>query len=124
MKNIVQDFRSERTGSVREHADMGGQIVIDLHKTKRNNAVKPDIGDTLNGLRIAIGIDFSNQCRSLALLKRGENASANFGSTRLADVAFFNAVLISSLGNLLVKELMPFHGKLLNLCFVHLLMLL
>ena len=94
---------------------MGGQIVIDLHKPKRNNAVEPDIGDALNGLLVAIGIDFSNQCRSLALLKRGENATTNFGSIRLADVSFFNAVLISSLGNLLVKELMPVHGKLLNL---------
>ena len=115
MKDIVQDLRLECAGCVREHADVGGQIVIDLHKPKRNNAVKPDIGDALDSLRIAIGIDFSNQCRSLALLKRGENATANFGSIRLADVSFFNAVLISSLGNLLIKELMPVHGKLLNL---------
>ena len=115
MKDIVQDLRLECAGCVREHADVGGQIVIDLHKAQCDNAVEPDIGDTLNGLLIAIGVDFSNQCRSLALLKWGENASANFGSVRLADVSFFNAVLISSLGNLLVKELMPVHGKLLNL---------
>ena len=115
MKNVIQDFRLECAGCVREHADVGGQIVIDLHKPKRNNAVEPDIGDTLDSLRITIGIDFSNQCCPLALLKRGENATANFGSIRLADVSFLNAVLISSLGNLLVKELMPVHGKLLNL---------
>ena len=115
MKDIVQDFRLECAGCVREHADVGGQIVVDFHKPKRNNAVKPDIGDTLDSLRIAIGIDFGNQCRPLALLKRGENTTTDFGSIRLADISFLNAVLISSLGNLLVKELMPVHGKLLNL---------
>ena len=82
---------------------MGGQIVIDLHKPKRNNAVEPDIGDALNGLLVAIGIDFCNQRRSLAFLKRRENATANFGCIRLADVFFLYAVLIRSLGNLLVN---------------------
>ena len=94
---------------------MGRQIVVNLHKPQRNNAVKPDIGDVLDSLLISIGIDFSNQRRSLALLKRRENATANFGRILLANVSFLNAVLISSLGNLLVKELMPIYGKFLNI---------
>ena len=53
VQDITQNLRFERAGTVGKSANMGGQIVVDLHKAQRNKAVEPSVGNLFHNLCIA-----------------------------------------------------------------------
>ena len=53
VQDITQNLRFERAGTVGKDANMGGQIVVDLHKAQRNKAVEPSVGNLFHNLCIA-----------------------------------------------------------------------
>lgn len=61
MQHIVQDLRLECAGCVREHTDMGGQIVVDLHKAQGNKAVEPSVGNLFHNLLITLFLDLLDE---------------------------------------------------------------
>ena len=54
MQNITQNLRLERAGTVGKDANVGGQIVVDLHKAQGNKTVEPSVGNLFHDLCVAL----------------------------------------------------------------------
>ena len=54
VQDIAQNLRLERTGAVGKDANMGGQIVVDLHEAQGNKAVEPSVGNLFHDLCVAL----------------------------------------------------------------------
>ena len=70
VQHVVQDLRLECAGSIREHADMGGQVVVDLHKAQGDKAVEPSVGNLFHDLLIALFLDLLDEFLPLGLFLR------------------------------------------------------
>ena len=124
VQHVVQYLRLERAGSVREHADMGGQIVVDLHKAQGNKAVEPSVGDCFHDLLIALFLDLLDEPLPLGLFLRRQRPPVERVRRSVPEAGLVNAILIGTLGNLSNQLISRPDRKLLNCVLVHLLMLL
>ena len=119
MKNIVQDFRLEHTGAVREYSNMGGQIIVDLHETQSDKAVKPCVGNLFHHLHISLRPDLIDKLLTLPLLIRCQSASTYGHGVLFAVTVFGNSVLISSLRYLSDQLSTRPYRKSLYCAFIH-----
>jgi len=53
VQDIAQNLRLERAGTVGKDTNVGGQIVVDLHKAQGNKTVEPSVGNLFHNLCIA-----------------------------------------------------------------------
>ena len=124
VQHIVQNLRLKRAGSVREHADMGGQIVVDLHKAQGDEAVEPSVGNLFHDLLVALFLDFLDEFLSLGLFLRRQQPPIQCVRRSDTEAGLVNSILIGTLGNLRDQLIPRPDRKLLNCVLVHLLILL
>ena len=77
MQRIPKDLRLKRTGGIGEHTDVGGQVVIDLHKAQGDKAVEPSVGNLLHDLIIPLFLHQPDQLLPLGSFLCGKQPSAN-----------------------------------------------
>ena len=53
VQDITSNLRLERAGTVGKDTNVGGQIVVDLHKAQGNKTVEPSVGNLFHNLCIA-----------------------------------------------------------------------
>ena len=124
VQHIVQDLRLECAGSIREHADMGGQIVVDLHKAQGDEAVEPSVGNLFHDLLVALFLDFLDEFLSLGLFLRRQQPTIQGVRRGVTKAGLVNSILIGTLRNLSDQLVPRPDRKLLNCVLVHLLILL
>jgi len=124
VQHVVQNLRLERAGCVREYTDVGGQIVVNLHKTQGNKAVEPGVGNLFHDLLIAFFFDLLDEFLPLGLFFRRQQPPIEGVRRSVTKAGLVNSILIGTLGDL-SNQLVPRPDrKLLNCVLVHLLMLL
>ena len=124
VQHVVQDLRLERAGSIREHADMGGQIIVDLQKAQGNKAVEPSVGNLFHDLLIALFLDLLDEFLPLGLFLRRQQPTIQGVRRGVTKAELVNSILIGTLGNLSDQLVPRPDRKLLNCVLVHLLILL
>ena len=97
VQHIVQDLRLERTGCVREHTDMGGQIVVDLHKAQGDKAVEPSVGNLFHDLFIALFLDLLDEFLPLGLFLRCQQPTIQGVRRSVTETGLVNSILIGTL---------------------------
>ena len=68
VNRLGQNLRTESPLVIRKHADMRGQIPIDLHETQGSKSVKPCIGDFFHNRFVALFLDTTDQGLPLPFL--------------------------------------------------------
>ena len=119
VQDITQNLRFECAGAVRKHANMGGQIVVDLHKAQGDKAVEPSVGNLFHDLLIALFLDLLDEFLPLGLFLRRQQPTIQCVRRSVTEAGLVNSILIGTLGNLSDQLFPRPDRKLLNCVLVH-----
>ena len=97
MNRLVQNLRLKSAIVIGEHANMGGQIAIDLHEAQSGKAVKPGIGRLFHDLLIALLADSLNQGGALTLLRLRQQVTIHGIRAGIARVLFRYSIYLCAL---------------------------
>ena len=99
MDGFGENLRVEGIVLIRKNTHTGGQIPVDLHKTQSNKAVEPGVGNLLDCLLVAIGMDSLNQRPALFYFVRRQHNAIHAGSIRRNHFLVRDSILQCFLGH-------------------------
>ena len=92
MNRLRKNLRLEFALVIREHAHMGRQVAVDLHKPKRGKAVEPSESHFFHDDLIPLRVHLANERLTLTLFRHGQNRPVHAVCIRVAVIFIGNAI--------------------------------